>query len=295
MHTWWLRGFSWIRNYIASILRDTWNAVRYILRDLPTIATLMLLILPWWSLLVLRNNFRWLDTFGESVGIAFTFWWMSRSGALAPPAIKRPRLEFLFAMILILVWIGWRIGICTQAFPFLPPRFNCFKSVEFEIIPKVFEQVILPFAVLFFMGYGLRAQGVNWSWRAWWISLPALLVVAGFGIYFHYKDLSRFGISNLEYFFAAGLPEEFLFRAILLTRLEVWWRSPAWAIFGSSVIFALTHLPMNYLVFHPNDMRETWITLLTFQMGLGAVFAFAYQRIRNIWPLALLHTIIDAI
>ena len=291
----WLYGLSWVRNYITSIWHDAWRALQYTLRDLPTIATLLLLILPWWSLLILRDNFRWLDLFGESTSIAFAFWWMSRSGAAPAPVIKKPRLEFLFAMALILIWVGWRIGICTNAFPFLPAKFNCFKSLEFETIPKVFEQVVLPFAVLFFMGYGFRAQGVNWSWRAWWIALPALLAVAGYGIYFHYQDLPKFGTSNLEYFFGAGLPEEFLFRSILLTRLEAWWKSPAWAVFGSSAIFGLTHLPINYLVFHPNDMRETWITLLTFQMGLGAVFAFAYQRIRNIWPLALLHTIIDAI
>jgi membrane protease YdiL (CAAX protease family) len=265
------------------------------LHDLPTIATLLLLILPWWSLLVLRDNFQWLDLFGETVGIAFVFWWMSRSGAMAPPAIKRPRLEFLFAMILIFVWVAWRIGICTNAFPFLPAKFNCFKSFEFEIAPKVFEQVILPFAVLFLMGYGFRAQGLNWSWRAWWISLPALLAVTGYGIYLHYQDLPKFATNNVEYFFAAGLPEEFLFRSILLTRLEAWWKSPAWAVFGSSAIFGLTHLPIDYLVFTRNDMREAWITLLTFQMGLGAVFAFAYQRTRNVLPLALLHTIIDAI
>ena len=93
----------------------------------------------------------------------------------------------------------------------------------------------------------------------------------------------------------AGLPEEILFRALLMTRLEAWWRNAAWAVFGSSVIFGLTHLPIDYLVFNKDNMRESWITLLTFQMGMGAVFAFAYQRVRNIWPIAVLHAIIDAL
>jgi membrane protease YdiL (CAAX protease family) len=34
--------------------------------------------------------------------------------------------------------------------------------------------------------------------------------------------------------------------------------------------------------------------LLTFQTGFGAVFAFAYQRARNIWPIAVMHALVDA-
>jgi len=290
----WLRGLSWVRNYLASILRDAWRALQYIFHDLPTIATILVLGLPWWSLLVLRDNFAWVDQLGGALAIAFAFWWMSRSGAAPAPTIKKPRLEFLFAMALVVLWVEWRIGICAKLFFFLPARFNCFQSTEFETIPKVIEQVIFPTAVLFFAGYRLRAQGLDWNWRAWWIALPTLVAVTGYALYLRWHELPKLGQSTWDYFLAAGLPEEILFRGILMTRLEAWWKSPAWAVFGSSVIFGLTHLPIDYLVFNRNNMREAWITLLTFQMGLGAVFAFAYQRTRNIWPLALIHAIVDA-
>lgn len=283
------------RKYISSVLRDVRDAALRVLRDPAAIATLMLLALPWWSLLLLRNNLDWASTVVGTVAIAFSFWWMSRSGAAPLPEIKKPRLEFLFALGLIVLWIEWRIGICSHLFFFLPERFNCFQSTEFETIPKVAEMVVFPIVVLFFAGYGLRAQGLSWSWRAWWISLPALLAVTGYALFQHQKDLPRLGSSAVDYFFGAGLPEEVLFRAILLTRLEAWWRNPAWALFGSAVIFGLTHLPINFLVFNRDNLREAWITLLTFQMGLGAVFAFAYQRTRNLLPLAVLHAIADAI
>jgi len=162
-------------------------------------------------------------------------------------------------------------------------------------LPKVIEQVIFPIGILMLAGYRLRDLGMHWSWRAWWISLPVIVATLGYGIYLHQKDLPKFAQSNLEFFFGAGLPEEVLFRAFLLTRLEAWWRNPAWALFGSAVIFGLTHLPINYLVFYHHNWRESWITLLTFQMGFGAVFAFAYQRTRNVLPLALVHALIDAL
>lgn len=254
----------------------------------------MLLLLPWGALIFLRDNWNWVEIFAQMLGIAAVFWWMSRSGASPAPPVRKPRVEFLFAFSLIILWVMWRAGICARLFFFLTDNFQCYKNWEIEILPKMIEQVIFPGLVLLSAGYGLRAQGLSWSWRAWWICLPVLLALLGYGIYRHTTDLPAYGKSLGEFFFAAGLPEEMLFRAILLTRLEAWWRNSAWAVFGVSVIFGLTHLPINYLVFTQRDWREAWITLLTFQMGFGAVFAFAYQRTRNVLPLAVIHALIDA-
>ncbi len=246
-------------------------------------------------LIFLRANFDWLWTFGGTAAIAFTFWWLSRSGGLPAPTVKYPRAEALFAFALIIIWIGWRIGICGNFFPFLPADFVCFKNWTFEIVPKVIEQVIIPIVVLFILGYRWRAQGLDLNLRAWWISSFALIGLLGYGLFAHWSDLPGFGWRTVEYFFAAGLPEEVLFRALLLTRLEAWWRNSAWALLGSSIIFGLTHLPINFFVFAPRNLNEAWITLLTFQMGMGAVFAFAYQRTRNVWTLAVAHALVDAL
>jgi membrane protease YdiL (CAAX protease family) len=124
--------------------------------------------------------------------------------------------------------------------------------------------------------------------------LPALVVLLGYGVYQHLSDVPAYGRTVVEFFFGAGLPEEILFRVMLLTRLEAWWRNSAWALFGASVIFGLTHLPINYLVFTSRDWREAWMILLSFQMGFGAVFAFAYQRTRNVLPLAVVHALVNA-
>jgi membrane protease YdiL (CAAX protease family) len=265
------------------------------MRDRAALATIILVTLPWWSLIFIRANTDWFFSFGEVVLVGLSFWWMSRSNVLSVPAIKHPRAESLFAIVLVVVWMFWRVGICAQVLPFLPTDFSCYKNIEFEIVPKIIEQVVVPIAVLFVLGYRWRAQGLDFNWRAWWIALPALLGVVGYGMYLHWNDLPNFGQRIVEFFFAAGLPEEILFRALLFTRLEAWWRNSAWALFGASMIFGLVHLPINYLVFTSRDMREAWITLLTFQMGMGVVLCFAYQRTRNVWPLALLHALIDAL
>lgn len=283
------------RAYAASILRDARATLGRVACDRAALAAIILLLLPWWSLIFLRDNAAWLMPFSGLLAVTFSFWWMSRAGAAPCPAIKRPRLEFLFGLALLVLWVEWRIGICAKLFPGLPADFNCFKSWELEIIPKTIQHVVFPVAVLFAAGYGLRAQGLNVNLRAWWIALPALLATAADGFYAHPSNPRQFVERTAEFFFGAGLPEEVLFRAILLTRLEAWWRSPAWALFGATVFFGLAHVPINFLVFTNRDWRETWIALLTFQMGFGAVFAFAYQRTRNVWPVALLHALVDAL
>lgn len=283
------------RGYVGSIFRDIRAALARVLHDRAALAVIALVLLPWASLFLLRSSMEWLWQLGGLIVVVFAFWWMSRSGSAPLPAVKQPRLEFLLAAALAVWWVVWRVGICGNGFFFLPLHFQCFKSLEFETVPKTIALVIFPAAILFAARYGWRAQGIDLNLRAWWIALPALLGVAAYAVYLHYNDLPKLAQNTVEYFFAAGLPEEFLFRAFLLTRLEAWLRNSAWALFGSSVLFGLTHLPMDYLYFTSRDWRETWITVLTFQMGFGVAFAFAYQRTRNIWPIAIIHALVDAL
>ena len=283
------------RGYIGSVLHEARGALGRVARDRAALAAIIFILLPWFSLFFLRSNTEWLGQIGGLVAVVFAFWWMSRSGSAAAPEVKQPRLEFLLAMSLVLGWIVWRIGICSKAFFFLPAGFKCYQSIEFETVPKVISLVIFPIVVLFAAGYRGRAQGIDVNLRAWWIALPALLGMFGYGLYLNYNHLDTYGQNIVEFFFAAGLPEEVLFRAFLLTRLEAWWRNSAWALFAASLIFGLTHLPIDYLFFTSHNWKETWISALTFQMGFGAAFAFAYQRTRNVLPIAILHALVDAL
>ncbi len=282
------------RGYLQSVLRDTRGSLWRVWHDRAALVAIAVFLLPWLSLIFIRHDWSWVESVGEIVAVVFLFWWMSRSGAASASGIKYPMLESILAIALVILWVEWRIGICGKLFPFLPTNFNCFENANYEVAPKLIENIVLPFVIFLLIGYRGRAMGIRWSWRAWWISLPALMGAAVVGLYLHQKQPLGFveGIGN--FFVGAGLPEEFLFRAILLSRLEAWWKSPGWALLGAGVIFGLSHLPIDYFVFTRQDWRETWITALTFQMGFGFAFVFAYQRTRNIWPLAVLHAMIDA-
>lgn len=286
-------GFS-LRGYVQSVWRDAIASLGRVLHDPGALVAIAVFLLPWLSLIFLKNDWSWLQSFGEVVFVGFAFWWMSRSSSAAAAEIKYPVLESILAIVLVLLWLEWRIGICARFFPFLPSNFNCYENADYEVAPKLVENVLLPFIILFVLGYRWRAMGINLSWRAWWISLPALIMAAGVGLYLHQKHPLTFAQGIGNFFLGAGLPEEFLFRALLLSRLEAWWKSPGWALLGASVIFGLSHVPIDYLVFTRNNWRETWIMALTFQMGFGFVFGFAFQRIRNIWPLAVFHAMVDA-
>ncbi|MGE5262248.1 MAG: lysostaphin resistance A-like protein [Acidobacteriota bacterium] len=281
--------------YARSIFADSRGAISRVVRDRAALAAIILFLIPWWALLFLRQRTDWIGSIGEIAFVIFVFWWMSRSGAAPRPEVNRPALESILAIALVLIWVEWRTITCARILPFLPSDLKCFDDWEFEIIPKLIEMTLVPFIFLRAMGYNLRSQGIAPDLRAWWIALPVLLGIGAYGLYLHHDKLLPFvqGIGN--YFFAAGLPEEYLFRAFLLTRLEAWWRRPGWALFGSAAIFGLSHLAIDYLVFTNRDWRETWITVLTFQMGFGFAFGFVYQRTRNIWPVALLHAMVDAL
>ena len=281
--------------YLRQFFADAATSLRNVARDRAMLITIILVLLPWWTLVFIRQNTDWLWSFAEVFGLILIYWWMTRSRVLPATEVKHPRAESLFAIALVAGWMIWRTGICTQAFPFLPASFSCYQNVEYEVIPKVAELVVLPIAVLWVLGYRWRAQGLNWNWSAWWISVPAILGLVAYGLVLHWNNLPEFGQRIVEYFLAAGLPEEVLFRAVLFTRLEAWWRNSTWALFGAAVIFGLVHLPIDYLVFTSRDMREAWLTLLTFQMGMGVVLCFAYQRTRNVLPLAVVHALIDAL
>ncbi len=284
-----------LRGYLGSLGCDLRDSMKRTLGDRAALLVVFLVLLPWASLLILRDNLDWVPSLLEIGAVVVAFWWMSRAQATDAPPIKRPVLESVLAIALVILWAEWRTGICAQLLPFLPSRFSCFDNYLYEIIPKLIDLVIFPGLVLLGAGYRLRSQGLGLDLRSFWIALPTLVGCAAYGFYLHQNKPMDFVSLTGSYFIGAGLPEEFLFRAFLLTRLEAWWQSPAWALFGSSVIFGLTHLPIDYLVFTSRNWHETWITVLTFQMGFGVAFAFAYQRIRNIWPVAILHAMVDAL
>ena len=81
----------------------------------------------------------------------------------------------------------------------------------------------------------------------------------------------------------AAVVEEVVFRGYLLPRLAIMFKSNAWAIAVSSVLFGLLHYKYGTLV---NILGPIFI---------GAVFAYYYHRYRNIKVIIICHFIWDFI
>src|SRR5262249_38950152 len=99
----------------------------------------------------------------------------------------------------------------------------------------------------------------------------------------------------------AGLNEEFLFRAVLQTRLSAWLRSPTAAIALMAILFALGHAPGLYLRGGPgadgwssDPVRVAAYAIATLS-PLGVLFGVLYARTKSLLLVVLLHGCVDAL
>jgi membrane protease YdiL (CAAX protease family) len=83
--------------------------------------------------------------------------------------------------------------------------------------------------------------------------------------------------------FTAGVVEEFVMRGYLMPRLQLFFKSKHWPVVISSVIFGLAHI--------------RWGTLgnVIVPVFIGLIFAYHYQKYRNIKVLIICHCLWDMI
>jgi membrane protease YdiL (CAAX protease family) len=153
------------------------------------------------------------------------------------------------------------------------------------------EMVIVPFLFMVALKYPLHQMGISWSKSAWLVALVPIAALVALGL--SHPPLGPFVTSSACYFFDAGLPEEFLFRVFLQTRLEAVLHRPLWALWVASFIFGLTHVPIDLhgsFAYWP----EALLTAFTFQMSAGIALGYAYMRTQNLLPLSVVHMFIDS-
>jgi membrane protease YdiL (CAAX protease family) len=95
--------------------------------------------------------------------------------------------------------------------------------------------------------------------------------------------------------FINGLPEEFVFRGIILSRLVALLRRPGPALVLSSVLFTAFHIPSK--VAHPHGLGglPLWIVIPGLLLTptaepTGLAWGYLFYRTRSIWPGAIWHT-----
>ncbi len=96
------------KNFIKTLFLDASTSLGNVARDRAMLVTIILVLLPWWTLVFLRNNTEWLWSFAEVSVLILAYWWMGRSRVLPASEVKYPRAESLFAIVLVAVWMIWR-------------------------------------------------------------------------------------------------------------------------------------------------------------------------------------------
>jgi len=187
------------------------------------------------------------------------------------------------------------------------------QSWWYTAVFKIGLMLLVPFAIWRRQGY--RVRDLAYGWRA---TPRALLVVAACIALGVLINAGRLGELRTAYaahppgvaatraalgiafaFWNAGIPEEFVYRGLLQTRLEsAWGRLPA--ILVSVALFVAWHLPTRFLLAHGVEGEAGDLGSVLLGTGVpvaivGLVFAWSWDRHRNLPALIAVHGGIDSI
>lgn len=250
--------------------------------------------------------------FGIIVGCLIWFVTLKMDAPAIPVANPaRESIAFLFYILVYAVlFVGIGIGSVRSAIP--PGQAQDLAIVGYKLL----IHVVLPAGLVLLLGSRLRPlfdEGIRR--RGFWTALVvlcglafALLAVVSPSL----KQISAAGIATgaaVAWVLAswawnsveAGLCEEFLFRACLQSRLELWLRSPAAGIALTSVLFALSHWPGLYLRGGPgvdgwstDPVQVAAFTIATLS-PLSVAMGLLWMRSRSLLLVVLFHGAIDAL
>ena len=199
-------------------------------------------------------------------------------------------IAFFLALYLVLTVVIFSPGSIPGFGSFLLPHSQLTVSIAVACIPVV---CLLPLVILRLLGVGFREMGIGWGYHAWRVaatgcSAPVVLLVVFFA--FGHVTLHALLLTLGKALLIAALPEEVLFRGVLLTRL-VHLLGQQWGIALSLGIFALIHLE--------TDLSQNGSLLLALadmvltQAVVGLLLITVFVRTRSLLSGVVLHTILD--
>lgn len=241
-------------------------------------------------------------------------WWLTRAADVPETPVARPGVE-LGAVI---------VYLALYAFLFLGPGMSALRAAlapgaaqdGLVLAAKLIVHVGLPAALLFLLGARVRPLfDAGLSRPGFW---PALLVLGAYLVALNAlvsPSLATIGalqppvptliwavpIFYLLVSIEAGLCEEFLYRAVLQTRLAAWLGSAAAAIPVMALLFALAHAPGLYLRGGPGvdgwsaDPVQVAIFTIATLSPVGLFFGLVWWRTRSLLLVVLLHGAIDVL
>lgn len=243
------------------------------------------------------------------------FAWLLTRGADAPAIeVKRPALEsvavLLYLVLYAVLFLGFGMTAARGAFPEGPAQ-------ELTVMGlKLSAHVILPALLLVLLGARLAPLfQAGLKGRKFWRTLIVLGAIILGLLCVISPSLNNIAATNaapsllawaapvsfIWIAIEAGLSEEFLFRAVLQTRLSAWFKS-AWAgVFVTSVLFGLAHAPGLFMRGGPGvdgwstDPLQVIAHTIAVLSPMGLLFGLIYARTKSLLLVVLLHGLVDVL
>ncbi len=239
-------------------------------------------------------------------------WALTRKAEPAPIPVARPGLELSAVLVWLAIYavvgLGWLFTVVKQTFD---PGSQTYEVVMLAV--KLAIHIVIPILVLKLVGGRilpllaprLGAKGVlplliiliTVFTALMMVVSPSLKEISGLDVaptVFLWAAPAAFGWMALE----AGFTEEFLFRAVLQTRLAAFIKSEAGAIVIGALLFALAHVPGLYL--RPDtagDAISGLPQIIAYCVGtlspIAVLFGFIWARTRSLGLLIVLHAAVD--
>ncbi len=239
-------------------------------------------------------------------------WFFTRKAAPPQIPVKNPPLETAaiigYLALYAVVFLGWGMTTVRAGFPEGPPQELAVGGM------KVLVHVILPALLLAVLGarvaplfrLGVKDRGF---WPAL-IVIGALLLALLCVVSPSLKQISGLNAGPETFAWAVpgallwliitvGLCEEFLFRAVLQSRLTAFLKSGTGAIVVGSILFALAHFPgLQYradadTMGHFDDPLLTAAYTIAVLSPAGFFFGVLWSRTRSLALVVLLHVCVD--
>jgi membrane protease YdiL (CAAX protease family) len=247
-----------------------------------------------------------------AIGLSAVAWLTTRGATAAPIAVMRPMHEsvalLVYLVLYALFFLGYGMGALREGIAAGPGQEIVVTAV------KLLVHVVLPAALLLALGAQvaplLKSQLPA---RQFWLTLAVLGAIITALLAVVSPSLREIGAVNASWAtlawaapasflwvaVEAGLCEEFLFRAVLQTRLTGWLKSEWTGIAITSVLFGLAHAPGLFLRGGPGvdgwstDPWQVIAYTIATLAPLSVFMGYVYARTKSLLLCVLLHAAVD--
>jgi CAAX protease family protein len=248
------------------------------------------------------------------LGLSGTAWLLTRGADTPVIPVAKPALESAAMLIYLIAYavlfLGFGMSAARAALPSGPAQQMLVLGAKLAV------HVAAPALLLTLLGARLGPLfQAGLSGRKFWRTLAVLgAIILGLlcVISPSLRNIGETGAAPAVLVWAApasfiwiaveaGLNEEFLFRAVLQTRLSAWFKSPWAGVFVTALVFALAHTPGLFLRggpgvdgWSPDPLQVAAYTIATLS-PLGLLFGLIYARTKSLLLVVLLHGLVDVL